>query len=153
MVKFGPFDFSFILSFSLLFLSLSFFLFSSSAAFLFFLSSYKRSKTIRNELNSNFVDVHCMRPSGFRQKDILIFHLTLSQMTKFRLLQTERLCRRQFQIWWKWLKVLQTSIKHCGKRRNCSLRAISPFPTVFPKDYYCRRVKFRACFGKGNKPM
>ena len=21
--------------------------------------------------------------------------------------------------------------KHCGKRRNCSLRAISPFPTVF----------------------
>ena len=24
--------------------------------------------------------------------------------------------------------------KHCGKRRNCSLRAISPFPTVFSKD-------------------
>ena len=23
--------------------------------------------------------------------------------------------------------------KHCGKRRNCSLRAISPFPTVFCK--------------------
>ena len=23
--------------------------------------------------------------------------------------------------------------KHCGKRRNCSLRAISPFPTVFSK--------------------
>ena len=23
--------------------------------------------------------------------------------------------------------------KHCGKRRNCSLRAISPFPTVFFK--------------------
>ena len=22
---------------------------------------------------------------------------------------------------------------HCGKRRNCSLRAISPFPTVFSK--------------------
>ena len=27
--------------------------------------------------------------------------------------------------------------KHCGKRRNCSLRAISPFPTVFSKDLYC----------------
>ena len=26
---------------------------------------------------------------------------------------------------------LQVFRKHCGKRRNCSLRAISPFPTVF----------------------
>ena len=25
----------------------------------------------------------------------------------------------------------QTFWQHCGKRRNCSLRAISPFPTVF----------------------
>ena len=25
--------------------------------------------------------------------------------------------------------------KHCGKRRNCSLRAISPFPTVFSKAF------------------
>ena len=31
--------------------------------------------------------------------------------------------------------------KHCGKRRNCSLRAISPFPTVFSKDFYYRLVK------------
>ena len=31
--------------------------------------------------------------------------------------------------------------KHCGKRRNCSLRAISPFPTVFSKDLYYRYVK------------
>ena len=39
--------------------------------------------------------------------------------------------------------------KHCGKRRNCSLRAISSFPTVLSKDYYCRHVKSRACLGKG----
>ena len=39
--------------------------------------------------------------------------------------------------------------KHCGKRRNCSLRAISSFPTVFSKDFFCRRVKTRACLGKG----
>ena len=39
--------------------------------------------------------------------------------------------------------------KHCGKRRNCSLRAISPFPTVFSKDLYCRNVKLGACLGKG----
>ena len=28
------------------------------------------------------------------------------------------------------LKIEECSRKHCGKRRNCSLRAISPFPTV-----------------------
>ena len=39
--------------------------------------------------------------------------------------------------------------KHCGKRRNCSLRAISPFPTVFSKDLHCRHVKIQGLFGKG----
>ena len=31
-------------------------------------------------------------------------------------------------------KFSKTSKKHSGKRRNCSLRAISPFSTVFSKD-------------------
>ena len=39
--------------------------------------------------------------------------------------------------------------KHCGKWRNCSLRAISPFPTMFSIDLYCRHVKTKACLGKG----
>ena len=46
-------------------------------------------------------------------------------------------------------KVLQKGIKHCVKMRNCSLRAISPFPTVFSKDLYCRN---QGLFGKGLKP-
>ena len=75
--------------------------------------------------------------------------LTLSQTTNFSLFQTEIVCRRQFLILWKWKKVLQKVRKHCGKRRNCSLRAISPFPTVFSKALYCRHVKTRACLGKG----
>ena len=29
--------------------------------------------------------------------------------------------------------IIWLSRKHCGKRRNCSLRAISPFPTRFQK--------------------
>ena len=45
-------------------------------------------------------------------------------------------------------KVFQTSRKHCGKRRNCSLQAISPFPTVFSKDLCCRHVINMACLGK-----
>ena len=38
--------------------------------------------------------------------------------------------------------------KHCAKRRNYSLRAISPFLTVFTKDLYCRHVKTRAVWEK-----
>ena len=45
-------------------------------------------------------------------------------------------------------KVFQMGRKHSGKRRNCSLRAISSFPTVFSKDSYCRHIKTRACLGK-----
>ena len=48
-----------------------------------------------------------------------------------RLFQTDRVCRRRFQIWWKWQVVLRKGRKHRGKRRNCSLRAISLFHTVF----------------------
>ena len=44
-----------------------------------------------------------------------IFHLTLSQTTNFRLFQTERVCRRQFQIWWKSQKVLQMGKNTVGK--------------------------------------
>ena len=51
----------------------------------------------------------------------------------------------------KWMKVLQIGRKHCGERRNCSLRAISPLSTVFSKDLYYRHVKTRACLGKGQK--
>ena len=77
------------------------------------------------------------------------FLLTLSQTSNFGLFQTERVCRWQFQIWWKWQKVIKMSRKHCGKRRNCLLQAISPFPTVFSNDLCCRHVKARVFFGKG----
>ena len=39
--------------------------------------------------------------------------------------------------------------KHCWKRRNCSLRAISPFPTVFTKDLYLQTRKNQGLFWKG----
>ena len=31
--------------------------------------------------------------------------------------------------------------KHYGKRRNCSLKAISPFPTACSKDLHCKQYK------------
>ena len=46
-------------------------------------------------------------------------------------------------------KNLQTGRKHCGKRRNNLLRAISRFPSVLSLDLCCKHVKTRAClFGK-----
>ena len=44
---------------------------------------------------------------------------------------------------------VQTGRKHCGKRRNCSLRAISPFPTVFFKGLVLQTCKNQDLFGKG----
>ena len=68
------------------------------------------------------------------------------QTTNFRLFQTGRVCRRQFQIWRKWQKSIQTGRKRCGKRRNCSFRAISPFPTVFSKGLFAKgRQKVSLC--------
>ena len=84
-----------------------------------------------------------------KKNTVLIYILSLSQTTKFRLFQIEGISRQQFQIWYKWQKVHKTGRKHSGKRRNCSLRAISPFPTVFSKHLCCRHVKTRACLGKG----
>ena len=41
------------------------------------------------------------------------------------------------------------SRKHCWKRRNCSLRTISPFPTVFSKRLVLQTSKNQGLFGKG----
>ena len=60
----------------------------------------------------------------------VLHRLTHYQTTNFSLSKL-KVCRRQFQIWRKWQQVIRKGRKHCGKRRNCSLRAISPFPSVF----------------------
>ena len=41
------------------------------------------------------------------------------------------------KIWTNGDALMRLSRKHCGKRRNCSLRAISPFPTMFSKPVCC----------------
>ena len=49
----------------------------------------------------------------------------------------------------KMAKAIQMGRKHCGKRRNCLLRAFSPFPTVFSKGLFPRGVKRCHCVWKG----
>ena len=71
------------------------------------------------------------------------------QDDNFRLFQTERVCRRQFQIRRKWQKAIQMGRKHWGKWRNCSLPAISPFPTVFSKGLFPRGVNRCHCVAMG----
>ena len=108
-----------------------------------------------DRIHSSLTAVHCFengyvikQPVAWR--DYCMEHwLTHYQMTYIRLFQTERVCRRQFQIWRKWKKVIETGRKHCGKRWNCLLRAISPFPTVFLKDLFPRDVKRCHCMGMG----
>ena len=75
-------------------------------------------------------------------KELIHYH-----MTNFRRFQTERVCRRQFQF----DKNGRKGRKHYGKMRNCSLRAISPFPTVFSKGLFPRGVKRRHCVGMGKE--
>ena len=77
----------------------------------------------------------------YNNYDVIILLITHYQTTNFRLFQTEWACRQQFQIWRKRQKVIQMGRKHCGKRRNCSLRAISPFPRMFSKVLFFQLQK------------
>ena len=41
------------------------------------------------------------------------------------------------KIWINGDTFIRLGRKHCGKRRNCSLQAISSFPTMFSKAVCC----------------
>ena len=44
------------------------------------------------------------------------------------------------KIWTNRDTIIWLFRKHCGKRRNCSLRAISSFSTMFPKYCWCVKM-------------
>ena len=75
-------------------------------------------------------------------------NLTLSETTHFRLFQTERVCRRQFQVYKKGREFSRRVENTVGKGEIARYEQFILFP-VFSKDLYCRHVKTRACFGKG----
>ena len=74
--------------------------------------------------------------------------ITLSQTTNFRRFQSEGVCRWQFQISCKWRKIVEKGRKPCWKKRNYLIQTISPVPSVFLQDLYCRHIKTRACLVK-----
>ena len=53
------------------------------------------------------------------------------------------------KIWTNGDTIILLSRKHCGKRRICSLRAISPFPTMLSKGFFHRVIKSWDCVVKG----
>ena len=58
--------------------------------------------------------------------------LTHYQTTNLRLFQTERVCRQQFQIWWKWQIVIQTCRKNpMGKWEIARYEQFLLFPQCF----------------------
>ena len=61
--------------------------------------------------------------------------LTLSQTTNFTTVQIERVCRREFQVLWKWGKVLQKGWKHCGKGEIAPYEQFLLFSQCFQKTY------------------
>ena len=59
--------------------------------------------------------------------------LTRYQVTNFRLFQTERVCRQQFQIWRKWQKVTKRVENTVGKGEIARYEQFLLFPQCFQK--------------------
>ena len=74
--------------------------------------------------------------------------LTLSQMTNFRPYQTERVCRRQFQINENGRQLSKWVENTVGKGKIAHYEQFLLFPQCF--QVLCsRHVKTRPCLGKG----
>ena len=80
----------------------------------------------------------------------MLLILTLSQTTNFRLFQTERVCRRQFQFDENGRKFSKRVKNTVEKGEITRYEQFFPVPTVFSKDLYSRHVKTRAYLGKGD---
>ena len=66
---------------------------------------------------------------------------------KHNLIQTERVYRQPFQIWWKWQKVLWTGRKYCGEKVEIA-RYKHPFPQCIQKTCTEDREKPRLVWGR-----
>ena len=73
------------------------------------------------------------------------YQLTHYQMTNFRLFQTERVCRRQFKIWRRWHKVIQTGRKHWEKEKLLVMSNFSFSHSVFKRLVSQGRQKVSLC--------
>ena len=80
--------------------------------------------------------------------NVVFCRISLSQTTNFRFFQTKRLCRRQFQIYQKWQRVLQAGKNTVRKGEIARYEHFFLFPQYFQKISTETR-EIRACLGKG----
>ena len=88
-----------------------------------------------------------LRHTFFPRRFVMTSVLTLSQTTNFRLFQTEIVCRRKFQIWWKWRKAFETGRKHWEKEKLLVTSNFSFSRSVFKRLIQQTR-KNQGLFGK-----
>ena len=123
---------------------MSVFFFKKSCLSLMTTNSIKWNKQCSKLTEGNF------RPTDYNSTNGRKPHIkTLSQTTNFRLSQFQRVCRRHFKMWWNLKMIFRYGRKHCGKRRNCSLWAISSFPTIFSRVVCNKMVKYCYCLVMG----
>ena len=82
---------------------------------------------------------------GWSQYGVLGNGLTHYQTTNFRLFQTEKVSRRQFQISRKWQKVIQTGRKHWEKEKLLVTSNFSFSHSVFERLVSQGRQKVSLC--------
>ena len=70
-------------------------------------------------------------------------------MTYFRLFKQSEFAEDNFKFDENGRQLPKRIENTVGKGEIAPLRAISPFPTVFSRDFSCRQVKTSACLGKG----
>ena len=68
---------------------------------------------------------------------------------KFQTFQTQRLCRRQLWIWWKWQNVLQKGRKQCGKKEKLVYTSNFSFSHNVFKRLVLQTCKNKGLFGEG----
>ena len=73
-----------------------------------------------------------------------------TRQQNFRLVQIETNCRQDFEVHFKWKINIIYGRKHCEKRINCFLQAISPFLTMFSTATYvlCIKTRYQEVMGK-----
>ena len=77
---------------------------------------------------------------------LFIHILTLYQTINVRLFQTERICRRQFQIWWKWQKVIQKGRKTLWEKEKLLVTSNFSFSHNVFKRLVSKGRFQKACF-------
>ena len=79
----------------------------------------------------------------------MFYFLTLSQMTNLDSSKLKEFANNNFKFDENGREFSKQVKNTVGKGKIACYEQISPFPTVFSKELYCKHVKNRVCLGKG----